>query len=89
MMTDSDDDRSVFDTALAVTAMVSEAGYGLLPENPTIAMLEAGVKETGLSLEQISLAYRAMHRVAISELGPAAHDPIALVQKLLMSKKAH
>jgi hypothetical protein len=89
MMTDADDNLSPFEMALAVTELVTDAGYALLPEQPTAAMLEAGVMACDLSMEQVSLVYRAMHRAALAEFGIAAHDPIALMQKLLMSKQAH
>lgn len=88
-MTDADNQFSPFEMALAVTELVTDAGYAVLPEQPTAMMLEAGLMACDLSMEQVSLVYRAMHRAALTELGVAAHDPIALMQKLLMSKQAH
>lgn len=88
MITDHDD-SSPYATALKVTQLISEAGYGLLPREPTAAMVAAGAVAGGLSLEQAALVYRAMHRAGLAELGPAADDPIALVQRLLMDKQAH
>lgn len=83
------DDNSPFATALKVTRLISEAGYGLLPRQPTASMLEAGVTASGMTLEQVALIYSAMHRAGTLELGVAADDPIALVQKLLMAKQTH
>lgn len=88
MVKDHDDD-SPFATALKVTALISEAGYGLLPRQPTAGMLAAGAVAGGLTLDQVALVYRAMHSAGVEELGVAADDPIALVQKLLMVKQSH
>ncbi len=88
MVTDHDD-TSPLATALKVTALLSEAGYGLLPRQPTASMLAAGVAAGGMTLEQVALVYRAMHRAGLEELGTAADDPVALMQKLLMAKQAH
>lgn len=88
MITDHDD-NSALATALKVTALITEAGYGLLPRQPTAGMLAAGVTAGGMTLEQVALIYSAMHRAGILELGFAADDPIALVQKLLIAKQAH
>lgn len=88
MVTDHDD-NSPFATALKVTQLITEAGYGLLPRQPTASMLAAGVAAGGQTLEQVALIYGAMHRAGILELGVAAADPIALVQKLLMAKQTH
>jgi hypothetical protein len=84
-----DDERSIFDLALDITAKVSAAGYGLLPEQPSATMLAAGVQATGLSLEQVRKVYRAMHQTALSDLGAGAQDPIMLLQSLGVKKQAH
>ena len=48
MVTDHDD-TSPLATALKVTALLSEAGYGLLPRQPTASMLAAGVAAGGMT----------------------------------------
>lgn len=89
MSAESEDEQSLFDLALDVTAKVSAAGYGLLPEQPSATMLAAAVQATGLSLDQVKKVYQAMHQTALSDLGAGAQDPIILLQSLVVKKQAH
>lgn len=86
-MTERDDTQNLFSTALEMTERLIEAGYALLPETPTMAMLSAGAESGKVSLEQASLIYRAMHRTAVQESGEEAKDPFVLLQQLMMIKK--
>jgi hypothetical protein len=86
-MTERDADRNLFATALEMTEHLIESGYALLPETPTMAMLAAGAESGKVTLEQASLIYRAMHRIAVKENGDEAKDPFVLLQQLMMIKK--
>jgi hypothetical protein len=88
-MTERDETQNLFTTALEMTERLIKSGYALLPETPTTAMLAAGAESGKVTLEQASLIYRAMHRIAAQENGDEAKDPFVLLQQLMMIKKVN
>jgi hypothetical protein len=82
-MTTHKDKEPIFTEALAITEKMLSAGYGLLPETPSSAMLLAGTMATGLTIAQVEAVYRAMHRAACEQNGEEGQDPFVLIQEIL------
>jgi hypothetical protein len=76
-----------FELALDIVGAISDAGFSLLPLEPSKAMQEAGAKIAGVSTATAYKIYRAMCKEAAKEWDGALSDPLALFDQLLKGEK--
>ncbi|MBI1273461.1 MAG: hypothetical protein GC131_05210 [Alphaproteobacteria bacterium] len=78
-----------YGVALDIVGALGDAGFSLLPLEPSQAMQREGARVGGVSPQTAYKIYRAMCSSASGEWGGTLEDPFALFDYLLKGGQAH